>query len=285
MDSSSPSYYPLRLGPVTLGLRFSDSANTQAIRDYFDAPDHAHDPDILMDFTLIDHDDYPDIPQSLIQAKQWKDDSFTIADNLFKGRKPAKDQSWEIEVKAIMTKGQITRVFEQFLYQAFYSACARTGSPAFLLHSSGIAVHDKGFLFVGPSGMGKSTIAELSTEFDVINDEMNILRLSENGVYTLYPSPFNAYFKHKAHHEATLKAVFLLRHDSYSHIEKTTAGKAVAEVTGQVVPPLGLEDSFSPAVSARMMSIALELVTNVPVYVLYFPVEGGFWPLIQDLFP
>lgn len=285
MDSSKDSYCSLKLGPVTLGMRFDDQRNTQAMAEYFSTETIDSSPDLLLDFTLVEHEEFPDIPQSLIQAKRWEGDSFTIAGDLITGRNTGTESKWEIEVKTILTRGQITRVFEQFLYQAFYSACVKSGKAAFLLHSSGVSVEGKGFLFVGPSGMGKSTVAELSRAYEVINDEMNILGPDECGGYCLYPSPFNAYFKHKAKGDAPLKAIFLLRHDTFCHVEKISTALAVAEITGQVVPPLGLEDAFTPAVASRMMGIAHDIVTAVPVYLLYFPVEGGFWPLISDMFP
>ncbi len=284
MDSEKGPYFPLILGPVTLGVRFNTRENTEAVARYFDAPLQEGNPDLLLDFTLVDHAEYPDIPESLIQTKQWNEGFFSIADNLFRGRNNPEKKRWEIEVKAIMTKGQITRVFEQFLYQAFYSACVKVGINAFLLHSSAVSVNGSGFLFVGASGMGKSTIAELSRNYGVINDEMNILSPKDNKLY-LHSSPFNAYFKQKSAETSPVRAIFLLRHAKSCRLEQISPAKAAAEITGQVVPPLGLEDSFTPAVASTMMNIAVNIVTTVPVYLLYFPVEGGFWPLILEKFP
>ncbi len=284
MDIPQDTYFPLALGPVIIGLRFDQKGYTQALAEYFSPATPGNAPDVFIDFTLVEHDDFPEIPQSLIQSKKWTKGTFSIAENLFRGKSGPTAQTWEIEVKTIMTKGQITRVFEQFLYQAFYTACSIARKPGILIHSSGIAVDGRGFLFVGPSGMGKSTIAEMSRGYEVFNDEMNILTPEGSGGYRVNPSPFNAYFEGKTASSAPLKAIFLLRHADECRLETISPAMAVAEITGQVVPPLGLEDAYTQAVATRMMEIAFDLTAKVPVRLLYFPREGGFWPLVLDTF-
>lgn len=279
MVDDAIEYFRLATGPVTLGIRFDIPGYTETMGDYFTGYASQLDMDLKMDFTLVDHATIPDIPQSLIQSKSGSHDGFSIADGLFRGLYDPDSDKWNIGVKFIVTKGQTTRVFEQFFYQAFYSACARKSINAFLLHSSGITVGPHGFLFVGASGMGKSTITELSRAYGVMNDEMNILSQEADGLH-LHRSPFNAYCTGKNGMPSRLRAVFLLRHAPDCRLQPVSAARAVAELTGQVVPPLGLEDEYTPAVASEMMDIALRIVKAVPVYHLYFPVHGGFWPLI-----
>jgi hypothetical protein len=284
MVSQEAANFPLAIGPVTIGIRFDAPGNTEAFARYFTGYTSLESIDVAIGFTVASHADMPIIPESLIQSKIWNGGEFSIADGLFSGTFNSADNIWNVNVKNIMTKGQITRVFEQFLYQAFYSACNRTSRIAYLIHSAGVTVDHKGFLFVGASGMGKSTIAGLSSCYGVLNDEMNIISSEPEGI-RLHKSPFNAYFTEKHGIPATLSAVFILRHSRNVSIEPCSPAQAVASITGQIVPPLGLEDSYSPAVAATMMLVATELVQTVPVYYLDFPVEGGFWPTILDLFP
>lgn len=276
-------YYPLKTGPVTLGIRFDDKRNLPLLSRYFKGYRGTGDADALLGFTVIGHDDDPDIPTSLIQAKRWENGRFEIGDGLIAGSFDEESDSWEMRMKAIMIQGRITRVFEQFLYQAFYSACRQKGENAFLLHSAGVCAEGNGFLFVGASGKGKSTVAALSRRHDVINDEMNILSLGGDGML-MHPSPFNAYFKRKSARAAHVRAIFLLEHAKECRIEPVSPAIAIAEITGQLVPPLGIEDSYAPAIASTMMGMAIEIVKSVPVYTLFFPVEGGFWPLILDKF-
>jgi hypothetical protein len=62
-----------------------------------------------------------------------------------------------------------------------------------LLHSSAVHNGEEALLFMGKSGAGKSTIAQiLSSEWDICNDEFNLL-LPEGNTFILYPSPFGTY--------------------------------------------------------------------------------------------
>lgn len=284
MGSEEASRFPLAVGPVTIGIRFDAPGNTEAFARYFTGYESKKAIDVALDFLVTSHSDMPDIPQSLIQSKIWNDQEFSIADELFVGKFKPGDNSWSVAVKNIMTKGQITRVFEQFLYQAFYSACSLKSKTAYLIHSAGVTTEGRGFLFVGASGTGKSTVAGLSDSYGVVNDEMNIISLEPEGIW-LHKSPFNAYFKAKNGAPAAVRAVFILRHSKSVAIEPCSPAQAVAVLTGQVVPPLGLEDTYTPSSAALMMLVASKIVQAVPAYFLDFPVEGGFWPAILALFP
>lgn len=283
MDTTKHAFFPLETGPVTIGIRFDIPESTRAFGRYFSGYRGIGGGDLKLDVTVASHADFPTIPESLVQAKKWTGDRFSIGDDLFTGGFNRQRGCWEISVKNIMTKGQITRVFEQFLYQAFYSACRLAGSDAILLHSCGVNVDGSGYLFVGASGMGKSTVAGLSRAYGVVNDEMNILSFGDSEL-RLCPSPFNAYFSGKCVTASPVRAVFLLRHDAVCRLEAASPGEAAAGITGQVVPPIALEDAYTPAASAAMMGAAIKITAAVPVYKLYFPVTGGFWPLILEKF-
>jgi len=282
MVNKEASYFHLAAGPVTIGIKFEEPAKTAAVAEYFKGYSSTSELDLMIDFSLMNHVDFPEIPESLIQAKRWNGNE--LAEDLFHGHFDSAEGAWNVIAKYIMTKGQISRVFEQFLYQAFYSACTRRDVRAFLLHSSGITIGNRGFLFVGASGMGKSTVVELSRAYGVVNDEINIITPLAEGL-RMHASPFNVYCTGKQGTASNVRAVFLLRHAQSCSIQPVSPAFAVAELTGQVVPPLGLEDEYTPAVASEMMNIALAIVRTVPVYYLNFPVEGGFWPLILQAFP
>jgi len=283
MDIGEHAFFPLATGPVTIDIRFDIPESTRTFARYFTGYEGTADGDLRLDFTVESHADFPVIPQSLVQAKRWDGGRFSIAGDLFRGSFNARNDCWEISVKNILTKGQTTRVFEQFLYQAFYSACRQKGTPALLLHSCGVHACGNGFLFVGASGMGKSTVANLSRAYGVVNDEMNIISFAGTEP-RLCPSPFNAYFTGKSADTSPVRAVFLLRHDSTCRLETVSPALAAAEITGQVVPPIALEDPYTPAASGAMLEAAMKLAVSVPVCKLYFPLAGGFWPLILDQF-
>jgi hypothetical protein len=112
---------------------------------------------------------------------------------------------------------------------------------------------------------------------------MNILSFN-GGALRMHPSPFNAYFKRKKALTSDVRAIFLLEHAKECGIAPVSSAAAIAEITGQIVPPLGIEDGYTPEIASEMMGRAIAMVNSVPVYKLLFPVKGGFWPLILDTF-
>ena len=139
----------IRVGEVSIGLSCPSAAYARSLADYFGQPETEDGPDIQLRLTICDHADQPPIPNSLFQHKRVRDGAFNFADDLARGYfDPVIGSGW-IEVKRILTKGDLTRVFEQLIYQAFYSARNLRSYDACLVHSSGVIRRGEGFLFVG----------------------------------------------------------------------------------------------------------------------------------------
>src|SRR5207245_7050772 len=65
------------------------------------------------------------------------------------------------------------RALENFLRSAV--AWIALDQGGFLLHGAGVVRSDRCFLFYGPSGAGKSTLAAVSTEGQVISDDLTLV--------------------------------------------------------------------------------------------------------------
>ncbi len=81
-------------------------------------------------------------------------------------------------------------VFENYLRTAAaYAALRREG---LFLHSAGVVVNDKAWLFLGRSGAGKSTLSRLALQEGaaVLSDDANILLPDVRGCYRAGPVPF-----------------------------------------------------------------------------------------------
>ncbi|MBD3219674.1 hypothetical protein GF314_00405 [bacterium] len=178
----------------------------------------------------------------------------------------------------------MTRVFEQILYQVFHSAARRIGYDACLVHSAGVIGGDRGFLFVGPSAAGKSTIASLSGDHAVVNDEMNLVQFTGSGP-RLLASPFNGFYRDKQAATAPLTAVILLAQGDEHRLDTIGSGQAAAAIAAQVAPPVGLLDPPEPSTTEAMLETALRLVGTVPVRRLTFRKDPGFWPVVLSEFP
>jgi len=280
---ASAREYRLRVGEVVIGLVCPDAEFATSMAGYFAQGSDPADPTVSLDLDLVPHGDVPAIPNSLILAKTLTDDGFDIAGGLIRGRFDPQSGRGELHVKTILTNGLLTRVFEQILYQAWHSARARAGYDACLVHSSGVIHDGRGFLFVGPSEAGKTTVARLSQDRTVLNDEMNLIEFTARGPY-LAGTPFNGHFRDKRPGRAALGAVLLLEQGREHRLAEVGPGLAAGAIAGQVAPPVGLDETAGPDTAAVMLESASRIVESAPVRRLVFLPDAGFWPLLDGTF-
>ncbi len=276
--------YRLRVGEVVIGLNCPDSRHAADLAAYFACDNDPAPPTIELDLDLVAHDDHPVIPNSLILTKtSTGPGTFDIADGLIRGRFDPATGKGAVQVKRVLTSGILTKVFEQLLYQAWHSARRRLGYEACLVHSAGVIRGGRGFLFVGPSTAGKTTIASLSKGGTVVNDEMNLVEFHPDGA-RLIGTPFNGHYRAKRPGSAPLAAILLLGHGPAHKLVSVGLGEAAGEVAGQVAPPVGLEDMPDGATRLAMLDLGSRLLEWVPVKRLVFTLDAGFWPLLTRTF-
>ncbi len=271
--------FRLEIGSTVIGLVCESAEYASSLAEYFARPPVIAAADIRLDLQIIAHTDTPDIPNSLFTTKRVEAGSFDIADGLICGDFDPATATGTLRVKNILTKGMLPRVFEQVLYQAYYSARNVRGADGLLIHSSGVIADGAGCLFVGASGQGKSTVADLSVKYLVVNDEMNLVELTaDEGI--LHGSPFNGFYEQKSPGQAPLRGIFLLSHGPEHRLQEVGMAEAVAAVATQIVPPVGLEDAVSPDIRLTMIDLATRLCAVAPVWRLEFTPDVGFWEII-----
>ncbi len=200
----------IAVGGVVLGLECSSAEYAASLREYFATGATDETPDVRLKLDVFGDDQPVVVPDSLVATKRQAGDEFTAAGGLVTGRYDPTARRGELRVHWVLTKAQMTRVFEQLLYQAFYSARAARRYDAALMHASGVIRGGAGFLFVGASGAGKSTVADLSQDDTVINDEVCLVEFGGGGP-VLHSTPFNGLYRRKQAGRAPLRAVLAAR--------------------------------------------------------------------------
>jgi hypothetical protein len=281
MPQHSDSAYRLQIGPVIIEFRLESPEIADEFTRYFGLRSAPGDPDLVLEMTVSGHSDIPRIPNSLLAGKIVEGHEFNISDGLITGSYEPGGGSGTVVVKSIVTKGQYMRVFEQLIYQAVQSAMQARKMDAIMVHSCSVILDDRGVLFVGASGTGKSTVASLGKTGTVLNDEMSFVEFHDGGA-TLHSTPFNGFFKEKATGKAPLEAIFLLAHGPRHRIVPVGAAEAVMVLGAQVCPPVRLQDPLTPGIKLRMLDLAEKLQRAAPVSRLEFTPDAGLWPIVQE---
>jgi len=105
-----------------------------------------------------------------------------------------------------------------------------------MVHASGFVAQGEGFIFVGPSGAGKTTLADLwhgRRGVTVLNDERLIIR-KKGGAFWLYGTPWNTVFSGCSSASAPLKKIFFISHAKKNVIEKAIAPQAFYALFSQL---------------------------------------------------
>lgn len=283
MPVKDPRECRIQVGHVVVGLICPSADDAREMERYFGVQRPVGEPHISLRYTPVSRPPRSQWPDSLFATKRVRAGEIHIAGDVISGRFSPTTQAGEFEVDAVLTHGHFRRVLEQFLYQAFYSARRVCGYDALLLHSSSVIRDGAGFVFVGASGTGKSTVARLSSSYLVLNDEISLISFEKDGVF-LNGNPFNGYFRGKSPGRAPLKAILLLKQAPLHRLSEVGRSEAVVTLMPQIVPPVGLEEELTPKARATMLEWADRLSCSAPVRRLEFLPDPGFWKEIDHEF-
>ncbi|MBR5752302.1 MAG: hypothetical protein IKX84_07915 [Clostridia bacterium] len=154
--------------------------------------------------------------------------------------------------KAAVTAQREGRFAAEYPYDyletlAAYRALAEElpGHDGFLIHGSAVAADGEGYVFIAPSGTGKSTHARLWLEMlgsraVMINDDKPLLRFMPSGP-RVYGTPWDGKEHLSANMSAPLKAVCVLTRAKENTIRPLSPHEALAYLLRQIYRPAGKE--------------------------------------------
>ncbi len=276
--------YNLRIGKAVVSLAFRREDEALAFEEYFRRPSRPGPGDVRLKVSFRDEvRGLTEIPNSLFLTKKGDGNGFSVADGLIKGRFSAKSGEGELVVQAIILEGNFARIFEQILYQAYWSAVRRKGLASLLLHSSALVRDGKGYVFTGRSGSGKSTVAGMGGGAKVLNDEIAAIGESSEGAMSVFDTPFNGFFGAKEEGSAPLVGIMLLEQAGLHRITRARSAECVKTLSKEIIPPMGLETPYSPSIYWQMLELAEKLCASVPLYRMEFLPDPGFWKCIETM--
>ena len=138
-----------------------------------------------------------------------------------------------------------------------------------LVHACGIAYHGKGFLFLGSSGAGKSTIANLwsrKDDTDILSDDRIIIRNKDDSFF-IYGTPWHGQACYGCPEKASLGKIFFLRQACRNYTKKLSVLDATCRL---------MVTSFAPFWNTEEVGFTLDFISRLAGHIPCF--ELGFVP-------
>lgn len=148
-----------------------------------------------------------------------------------------------------------------------------------LLHAAGLARAGRAFLFLGPSGAGKTTVARLAAGRRVLNDDL-VAVLPAAGGWDVCATPFSnpTQVPPAGPGRAALAALLHLVQDT--RVERRPLGPAAATAALVARAPLvALDPERGPALLRRARAIA----AAAPCDELHFLPDQSFWAAVDPI--
>ena len=166
--------------------------------------------------------------------------------------KPTDDDINKYSLESSIETGEFIAIYEIIASQLYkYNRV--------LLHGAAIEHQGLGYLFIAPSGVGKSTHIKLWMEniegVTVINGDKPII--DDNGY--IYGTPWSGKEGWNTNKSTKLAGIVILYRDSYNHIEETTYCDNLSSVLNQVYKDGNFDISIS---------IVDKAFKNIPIYKL-----------------
>lgn len=284
MIKNSPDECRIQIGEICCSLRFKEQAHNQSALEHYKGFLSEKEPELTIDIDRFSSKEYIDLPNCILLSKTAQGNHFNFHSGLITGTLDLNKKHCSIRARNMLFYGKTIRIFEQFLFQVYYTLLkqnAKNENNNFLIHACAVSKEGKGYLFSGRSGSGKSTIAKLSSDYEVLNDELVIIR-KVNGHYFVGSTPFRGDFKENVNFTAPIISLFLIKHGKKNLITKISKLEFVTKFVNEVVYSDTLLSTEKKNTFLEMMDFCSDIADNVPFYELQFLPERSLWDFINS---
>lgn len=135
-----------------------------------------------------------------------------------------------------------------------------------LFHACGVADKGSGYLFLGHSGHGKSTVAKLwfDSHATVLNDDRIVVR-EKDGAFWMYGTPWHGDFRELSPSGLPIQKIFFLRRGEKNGVVLKKGAETASMLLTRAFPPLWDHEGM-----AFTMGLCHHIVNKIPCYELSF---------------
>lgn len=251
-------------------------------------------PDFSVTIEVHDTITRNDIQKSLDEYRTQEhpitDGAFSWYDNLISGTIHEGKKSCDLKVELAVIASEYLALFQDFIFKdLFYYVVKRTHGNGhkrpFIIHGCGVVHKEEGFLFLGRSGCGKSTIARLSKKDTILHDEA-VLVSPNHDHYMIESTPYISDVTNLFNTKKPLKAGFFLRQGKTNKITVLPQSEMVHQFIKQMVAPSGTRPLAQGELLNEMLAFSCDLVRAVPFFELTFSAhDDSFWQEIENRLP
>ena len=162
---------------------------------------------------------------------------------------------------AFVYQGGTPCAWETFAAYLFYTHAIR--HQILWIHSATIEVSGCGILFLGPSGVGKTTQAERWGQFrgaSIINGDVGFVQRTPEG-FLAWGTPWHGSSPYCLNASVPIKALVVLKQAPYNALRELTGFEKLKEISNNVFYPTWLEGGMELGVETLN-----HLLTELPVY-------------------
>ncbi len=145
------------------------------------------------------------------------------------------------------------------------------------LHAVGVLKDDEAYIFIGPSGAGKTTVARLSADKVTLSDDLLLIK-KVNSEFKVFPVPNwgDRQIGSRQNKPYKINSMFKLIKDSRVYLERFSTAQALADIF--TIPHAPIE--YIP--KDELLATFAELINSIPYYGLHFLPEPSFWKCIES---
>jgi len=279
--------FQMNIGGIPISIRSEQSQFMQLIAEKYQA--FASSPDLKSkeNSLIITHSGcqhiqlYMDIghekgsgqKDELSEEKLWVD--VTFQNNRFLIRRP----DLEGEIDLVNRVAKVSNREAIYSFDSFLRICYSlilVQESGFLLHAASVVRDGQGYVFMGRSGSGKSTIAAYSSQYLVLSDEISLVR-KIGSHYFIYSTPFWGEQEIKGENfYAPLQGIYQLKKGLQPLSKKLPRRDSLVRLMENT-----LFFSREPFLTKQLFQNCFDFIQNVTVYELEFQKHKFFWDVIN----